>query len=235
LKHKTWVFVLLVGLCVLFAGVAVLSVLNGGMTIGLMSNVDQFSIVSTRFVTGAPEGDTIRVTVQNSGSNIVAIVNGYVNGIRATNIGQEQAFLIPKMRERYSVEIPLIFPNGTLVYGAHYQVKLVTAKGTQIYNSLIYDSTNTSQYNPLNDVNPTPSAFHEHSYQDLNSLNMKWVFVSIVLASVADVGVCLLANHMFQPRSRVDLFFLLFLFTMIVAGVTMFLVSNILFPPMTIG
>jgi hypothetical protein len=235
LKNKTLVLVLVVGLCVLFAGVAALSVWDGGMTIGLMSNEDQFAIMSTRFVIGAPEGDTIRLTVQNSGSNIVAIVEGYVNGIKATNIGQEQAFLIPKMRERSSVEIPLIFPNGTLVYGAHYQVKLVTAKGTQIYNSLTYDSKNTSQYNPLNDVNPTPSAFHDNSYQQSNSLKMKWVFVSIVLASVADVGVCLLANHMFQPRSKGELFFLLFFFTMIVAGVTIFLVSNILFPPMTIG
>jgi hypothetical protein len=224
-----------VGFCVLFAGVAALSCWNGGMTIGLMGNADQFAIMSTRFVVGAPEGDTIRVTVQNSGSNIVAIIEGYVNGIKATNIGQDQAFRIPKMRERYSVEIPLVFPNGTLVYGAHYQVKLVTAKGSQISSSFTYDSTNTSRYNPLNDVNPTPSEFHDYSYQESNSLKMKWVFVSIVLASIADVGVCLLANHVFQPSDKVELFFLLFFVTIIVAGVTMFLVSNILFPPMTIG
>ena len=86
---------------------------------GLMGNAEQVSITNIRFVQGAPAGDTVKVTVQNVGASPVAITYGYSNGIKATNINSEQAFLIPKTT---SVEITLTIPNGTLVYGTQQQV-----------------------------------------------------------------------------------------------------------------
>lgn len=144
----------MVEFCVLFAGGALFTIWNGDMTIGLMGNAEQATITSVRFVEDAPAGDTVKVTVRNTGSTSVAIQQGYSNGIKATNINSGQAFVIPKAT---SLEITLTAPNGTLVYGTQQQVKLITAKGSSLVYSLIYNSSSTSAYNPLVDDNaPTP-------------------------------------------------------------------------------
>ena len=128
------------------------------MTLGLMGNAEQAAITNVRFVEGAPAGDTIKVTVRNSGASTVAIAEGFSNGIKATNINSGQAFIIPKAS---SLEITLTFPNKTLVYGTQQQVKLITTKGTSIVYSMMYDSASTSQYDPLkDDIIPTPSTFY---------------------------------------------------------------------------
>ena len=96
MKRKIWVLVLVVGLCVLFAGIIIFTDSFGGMTLGLMGNVEQASIMNVRFVEDAPTGDTMKVTVRNSGATNVSIVSGYANGIKATNINSGQAFVILK-------------------------------------------------------------------------------------------------------------------------------------------
>jgi acyl dehydratase len=96
LKRKTWVFVLAVGLCVLFTGVVLFSVWNSGVTVGLMANAEQALITKVRFVEGAPAGDTVKVTVRNAGAFSVAIMEGYANQAQSTNIVSGQAFVIPK-------------------------------------------------------------------------------------------------------------------------------------------
>ena len=185
-----------------------------------------------RFVEGVPAGDTIKVIVQNLGSSSVAIQHGYANGVIATNIISGQAFVIPKGSAQ---EITLIFPNGTLVYGTQQQVKLTTAKGTNVKLSLIYDSSCTSQYDPLrDDVSPTPSAFYVAPItHELG--HTKELFAILILTVIADVGACLFTNHVIQPRNRRELFVLLFLVTVMVIFAMIAIVSNILFPPMTIG
>ena len=202
------------------------------MTIGLMGIVEQASIENVRFVEGAPPGDTIKVLVQNSGSISVAIGRGYANGIMATNIHPGQAFVIAKGSAQ---EITLTFPNDTLVYGTQQQIKLITAKGTCVVLSLVYDSSCTSQYDPVKDnVGPTPSVFHvEPSTHEQDKA--KELFVALVLTVIIDVGACLLVNQVIQPRNRRELFVLLFFVTVSVGFATISVVSNILFPPMTIG
>jgi hypothetical protein len=231
LKRKSWVLFLIVGFCILFAEIMVLSVWNGGMTIGFMGNAEQVSIVNVRFIENDPAGNTLKVIVQNSGSTSVAITSSYINGTKATNINPGQAFIIPKGN---SQELTLNFPNYTLVYGAYYQVKLVTSKGTMIVNSLTYDSASASEYDPFKDgVGPTPSTYEAPSTHLPEQA--KALFTTLVLAVIAHVGACLLANYVIQPRNRGEFLFLLFFVTFIVGGATIALVSNILFPPMTIG
>jgi hypothetical protein len=232
LKQKKRIFAIAIGLCFLFVGSVAFTSWNVSMTVGLMGNAEQASITNIRFVEGDPTGDTLKVTVRNSGSITIAIAKGYVNGIKCINIATGQAFIIPKEKTQ---EITLTYPNGTLVHGTEYLVKLVTAKGTSIVKSLTYNSTCTSQYNPSKDsIGPTPSAFHVTTYQELSSIRVKWIFTSLVLTVIADVGACLLANHVFQPRNRGQLFILLFLVTVIVVIAMMTIVSLMLFPPMKI-
>jgi hypothetical protein len=236
LKRKSWVLLLIVGFCVLFAEIAALYAWNGGMTIGFMGNAEQASIMNVRFVDGDQAGETAKVMVLNSGGSLVAIQHGYVNEIKATNINPGQAFIIPKGSAQ---EITLAFPNGTLVYGAYYRVKLVTSKGNTLVNSLTYDSASTSVYDPLKDgVGPTPSAYGGSEYMEPPTYlpeQAKMFFTTLVLASIADVGACLLANYAIQPRNRGELFSLLFFITLIVAGATVALIFNIWSSSMTIG
>jgi hypothetical protein len=106
------------------AAIVVIEASTNNMTIGLMGNAEQFTITKVRFVQGAPVGDTVKVEVRNVGAFTVAIQIGSVNGINAININSGQALAIPGTL----LEITLTFPNGTLVYGAQQQIKLVTSK-----------------------------------------------------------------------------------------------------------
>ena len=150
MKLKRWILFLVVGICVLFVGVGLFVAWNDSITVGLMGNAEQASITNVRFVEGTPVGDTIKVTVRNTGVTSVAILQGFVNETKATNINSGQAFVIPKTT---SLEITLTTPNGTLVYGTQQQIKLITSKGTSLGYSLTYNSKSTSTYNPLVDDN----------------------------------------------------------------------------------
>jgi predicted RNA-binding protein with TRAM domain len=108
-----------VGFCVLFIGVGLFVAWNDGMTVGLMGNAKQATITSVRFVKDTPSGDTVKVTVRNTGPTSAAIQQGYINEIKATNINSGQAFVIPKAT---SQEITLTAPKDTLVYGTQQQV-----------------------------------------------------------------------------------------------------------------
>jgi archaeal type IV pilus assembly protein PilA len=99
----------------------------GGMTIGLMGNAEQASIANIAFGT-----NQIDVLVQNSGSTTVNITQAYVNGAGAT-ITNAQPWSVDKS------SATTFHITATLSAGTSYQIKLITAKGTQIQNSAVYN------------------------------------------------------------------------------------------------
>ena len=99
----------------------------GGMTIGLMGNAEQASIANIAFGT-----NQIDVLVQNSGSTTVNITQAYVNGAGAT-ITNAQPWSVDKS------SATTLHITATLSAGTSYQIKLITAKGTQIQNSAVYN------------------------------------------------------------------------------------------------
>jgi flagellin-like protein len=102
----------------------------GGMTIGLMGNAEQASIANIAFV-GANQID---VMVQNSGSTTVNITQAYVNGVGATITNSPPLSVDKSGATTFHVTSPSALSAGT-----SYQVKLITAKGTQIQNSAVYN------------------------------------------------------------------------------------------------
>ncbi len=102
----------------------------GGMTIGLMGNAEQASIANIAFT--APR--TINVLIQNSGSTTVNITQAYVNGAGATITNAE-----PWSVDKSSAETFTVTASADLAAGTSYQIKLITAKGTQIQNSAVYN------------------------------------------------------------------------------------------------
>ena len=106
----------------------------GGMTIGLMGNAEQASIANIAFVDDTT--DTISVLVQNSGSTTVNITQGFVNGVAV-----DMSPASPSVAKSASGTVSLSLPTGapTLSAGSSYQIKLITAKGTQIQNSAVFN------------------------------------------------------------------------------------------------
>jgi flagellin-like protein len=102
----------------------------GGMTIGLMGNAEQASIANIAFV----GTNTISVLVQNSGSTTVNITQAYVNGGGAT-ITNAQPWSIDKS----GATTFNVTSTTALSAGTSYQIKLITAKGTQIQNSAVFN------------------------------------------------------------------------------------------------
>jgi ABC-type sugar transport system permease subunit len=197
-----------------------------------MGSAEQAAIANVRFVDGVPVGDTIKVTILNTGATAVNIKEGYANENKATNIKPGQAFVIPKAT---SQELTLTFPNSTLVYGTYETVKLISAKGNTFVYSLTYDSTCTSAYNPLLDeISSTPRPLQASELNPplkLSSFQAMVLFSTLVVASMAVVGACSLANYVLRPKNRKDLFVLLFFVTIIVAFTIIAVVFPILFPP----
>jgi flagellin-like protein len=102
----------------------------GGMTIGLMGNAEQASIANIAFT--APR--TIDVLVQNSGSTTVNITQAYVNGAGATITTAAPWSVDKSAAKTFTVTV-----SADLAAGTSYQVKFITAKGTQIQNSAVYN------------------------------------------------------------------------------------------------
>ena len=103
----------------------------GGMTIGLMGNAEQASIANIAF----PSSTEIDVLVQNSGSTTVNITQAYINGFSAAMDPTS-----PSVGKATAGTITLTLPDdGTLSAGTSYSIKLITAKGTQITNSAVYN------------------------------------------------------------------------------------------------
>ncbi len=227
LKRKIWVLVILAGLFLLFAGIVVFSAGNSGVSIGLMGVAEQANIVNVRFVEGAPTGDTIKVTIRNTGAAKVAIQEGYSNEIKATNINSST---IPKAS---SLEITLTFPNGTLVYGTQQQVKLITAKGNCLVYSLTYDSTCTSEYDPLvDDVSPTPiqeTTSTPDQFWTPYLTTVVVVFSGVAVFSV--LGACKLAHYIVGPKNKTEIFVLFFFVSVIVVSAIVAIVNIVFFPP----
>jgi flagellin-like protein len=106
----------------------------GGMTIGLMGNAEQASIANIAFIDGTP--DTIQALVQNSGTTTVNITQAYVNGVAVTMTPAS-----PSVAKADAETVTLSLPAGetALSAGSSYQVKLITAKGTQLQNTATYN------------------------------------------------------------------------------------------------
>ncbi len=102
----------------------------GGMTIGLMGNAEQASIANIAF-TGT---NNIDVLVQNSGSTTVNITQAYVNGVGATITNAAPWSVDKSGATTFHVTSP-----SDLAAGTSYQIKFITAKGTQIQNSAVYN------------------------------------------------------------------------------------------------
>ena len=102
----------------------------GGMTIGLMGNAEQASIANIAFV----GTNQIDVLVQNSGSTTVNITQAFVNGVGATITNTPPLSVDKSAATTFHVTSPSALSDSTT-----YQVKLITAKGTQIQNSAVYN------------------------------------------------------------------------------------------------
>jgi len=103
----------------------------GGMTIGLMGNAEQASIANIAFI----GTNQIDVLVQNSGSTTVNITQAFVNGVGATVTTTAGPLSVDKSgATTFHVTSPTALSAGN-----SYQIKLITAKGTQIQNSAVYN------------------------------------------------------------------------------------------------
>jgi flagellin-like protein len=101
----------------------------GGITIDLTGNAEQTAIANIAFV--GP--NTINVLVQNSGATTVNITQAFVNGVGATITNSPPLSVSKSSAVTFHVTSPSTLSAGT------YQVKLITAKGTQIQNSAVYN------------------------------------------------------------------------------------------------
>ena len=229
MKRKIWLLAVLAGLCVLIAGI-VFSAWYGGMSTGLMGNAEQGFISNVQFIEDAPTGDIIRLTMKNAGSTTVNIYKGQANGIEAVNFNSGNTYSIPK---GYSLEIPLVFPNDTLVYGSQYTVKVITVKGTTCQYSEVYDSMHTSQYDQLkDDLNPkpfenTPEPLEPFWDSEFNRAVIVFSLATLILVPAA----CKLACYIVGPKNKGDLIMLLFLVTVMVVAAIIYVVTMVLFPP----
>jgi archaeal type IV pilus assembly protein PilA len=103
----------------------------GGMTIGLMGNAEQASIANIAFI----GTNQIDVLVQNSGSTTVNITQAYINGVGTTVTTTAGPLSVDKSgATTFHVTSPTALSAGN-----SYQIKLITAKGTQIQNSAVYN------------------------------------------------------------------------------------------------
>ena len=97
-----------------------------------VGNAEQASIANIAFI--APS--TVQVLVQNSGSTTVNITQAYINGVAVTAMNPAS----PSVGKSASGTVTLTLPNsGTLSAGTSYSIKLITANGTQITNSAVFN------------------------------------------------------------------------------------------------
>jgi len=101
----------------------------GGMTVDLTESAEQASISNIAFV----EPDTINVLVQNSGTTTVNITQAFVNGVGATITNSQPLSVSKYSALTFQLTSPSDLSAGT------YLVRLITAKGTQIENSAVYN------------------------------------------------------------------------------------------------
>jgi hypothetical protein len=107
-----------------------LSLTKIDLTIGFMGNTEQASIANIAF-TGT---NNIDVLVQNSGSTAVNITQAYINGVTTTITNAPPLSVDSSGATTFHLTSPSALSAGT-----SYQIKLITAKGTQIQNSAVYN------------------------------------------------------------------------------------------------
>jgi hypothetical protein len=96
----------------------------------LMGNTEQASIVNIAFV----GTNQIDVLVQNTGSTTVNISYAYINGVATTITNAPPLSVSASGATTFHLTSPSALSAGT-----SYQIKLITAKGTQIQNSAVYN------------------------------------------------------------------------------------------------
>jgi archaeal type IV pilus assembly protein PilA len=106
----------------------------GGMTIGLMGNAEQATITNLGFTdSGTALGDTITVSIQNTGDAPVEITQVLLN----TNVPSITGATLPVKIEKGALDSTIVISGLTLVPGDEYTVKATTAAG----NSLVLTAT----------------------------------------------------------------------------------------------
>ena len=109
----------------------------GGMPIGLMGNAEQVSI--TNYV--CPTTGSVTLTVRNTGGATVTLSDtvATVDGKPAILANHNAATNSTDITKGNSADFDLTFTQPTMVAGAQYQIKLVTAKGTTIPYTITYN------------------------------------------------------------------------------------------------
>jgi hypothetical protein len=185
-------------------------------------------------------GDMTRVTIRNTGGSSVLITEATIypsqhplNAVKAINIATEQAFEIPK---GYTLEIPLLFPSGTLEDGIRYEVKVITARGSTCLFSdiLVYDSANASQYDPLKDK-ATSTPIENPPDQFWTSSRTTIALGSLATALFAVPIACKIAHYAVRPKNRREFFVLMFFVAVIVISLIIVLVNAIYFYSQPVG
>ena len=99
----------------------------GGMTIGLMGNAEQAQVTNVALVTSGTD-KVLSATVRNTGGDTITIVSAYIDGVKTDDFTADNT-IAKGATEAISVT------NSTLIPGAVYELKMVTAKGTSIIYS----------------------------------------------------------------------------------------------------
>lgn len=224
----------------IIASVILISQLATSNIIGLMANFEQFSMIQVQFVEGAPLGEMTRVTIRNTGASSVLITGATIylslhpsNAVKAINIATEQAFEIPK---GYTLQIPLLFPRGTLEDGAQYELKVITARGSTCLFSdiLVFDSANASQYDPLKDeATPTPIENPPEPFWTPSRTTI--ALGSLATALFAVPIACKIAHYAVRPKNRREFIVLMFFVAVIVVSLIVVLVNTIYFYSQPVG
>jgi archaeal type IV pilus assembly protein PilA len=100
----------------------------GGMTIGLMGNAEQAQVTNVAFVTSGSD-KVLSATVRNTGGDTITITGAYIDGVKTSDT-YTTGNTIAKGETQ-----PITVTNSTLVPGAVYELKMVTAKGTSVIYS----------------------------------------------------------------------------------------------------
>jgi flagellin-like protein len=103
----------------------VASIILIAVTVAVQASIANIAFIGT---------NQIDVLVQNSGSTTVNITQAFVNGVGATITTTAGPLSVDK-----STATTFHVTSPTLSAGTSYQIKLITAKGTQIQNSAVYN------------------------------------------------------------------------------------------------
>jgi flagellin-like protein len=100
----------------------------GGISIGLMGNVEQATITNIVFVTSP--ADSVNITILNSGPSSVTLQSATIddNSVSMTATGPTNSLVVAK-----GTSANVILTNsGSFAFGTQYTIKITTAKGNNL-------------------------------------------------------------------------------------------------------